>query len=713
MAVWEKKAIAGEIVKELHTRYGCDALTASILARRSITGGQDVLFYLENDERYFHNPFLIDSMEDAVDRILDAREEGEKVLIFGDRDVDGITSTTLLYEYLCELGIDVQWRLPSGNDAYGLSMDAVNDFAKEYGTLIITVDCGISNCAEIARANELGIDVIVTDHHNPPEALPEAAVIINPKIKDSGYPFRDISGCAVVYKLVCALRFAQSSLYKQEICLLNVRPANDAYIIEGLKIINMAEKQRITETIIPGIVSITQTRLLPFLARQHIYVWDVSLQQKQLKKIFGGSAQFNLTDIRPEIAQLIPSVENCSLLKIREKSRIVRYQEKPSGELDSFFNIFITYILQQTTEKKHALRNAQDLQLVSLAALADIMPLKNENRIFIRKGLASMNAGQMRHGLLELASRLNLLGKHIGSAELSWNIIPVLNAAGRLGRPELAMQLFAEKDSAKRDQIAAQIIELNKERKKLGAEAWKYAEKEAYSSMELYGGKLIMVADEHINRGVTGIVAAKLAKYFDIPAMVIAFLPDGTAVGSMRSVRGYDITGILDSCSDLFINHGGHNFAAGFSFKQDMFPQLSARIEQLAKTIEFAEEKTDETLSIDAELPHNYITPDLLSLTDKFEPYGEGNPQLLFSAKNIRIAAADIIGKTEKPHLKLTLECGKLKWPALFWDASSKLKTTFSAGDYADIVFEISRNSFNGIESAQIILKDIRKASES
>ncbi|MBQ2208244.1 MAG: DHH family phosphoesterase, partial [Treponema sp.] len=193
------------------------------MLRRGITQGKDILYFMEDDLRFQHSPFSFNSMEDAVDRILDAQEEKEKVLIFGDRDVDGVSATTVLYECLCGLGIDVQYRLPQGNDAYGLSTEAVDDFASLGGTLIITVDCGISNITEIQHAQDLGIDVIVTDHHNPPETLPPSTIILDPKLPDSGYPFQDISGCAVVYKLVSALRFAKSEWYKQDVCLLDAR----------------------------------------------------------------------------------------------------------------------------------------------------------------------------------------------------------------------------------------------------------------------------------------------------------------------------------------------------------------------------------------------------------------------------------------------------------------------------------------------------------
>ena len=295
MATWNKKNVAKELIMSLHTKYGTDLLTSSILARRDIITGSDVQYFLEQDKRFLHCPFLFDTMEDACDRILDAKEEGEKVLIFGDRDVDGITSTTLLYQYLKSLGIDVQYKIPSGDDDFGLSIDAINDFAANYGTLIITVDNGICCKKEVDHAADLGIDVIVVDHHEPnDENYPELAIVIDPKVEDCGYPFPHISGCAVVYKLISALRFALNPLYKQEICLLNVHPINDAYVIECLKIENMIIKDKLSETFVPGVMPLHQTKLVDFLKGQQIFVWDENLQKKMLVKIFGQNVEINI-----------------------------------------------------------------------------------------------------------------------------------------------------------------------------------------------------------------------------------------------------------------------------------------------------------------------------------------------------------------------------------------------------------------------------------
>lgn len=704
-----KKEIAPEMVREICTRFSCDALTASIFARRNVTTGPDIQYFLEDDLRYLHSPFLLSGMEDAVDRILAAREEGERVLIFGDRDVDGITSTTVLYRCLKDMGIEVSWRIPSGEDTYGLSLKAVEEFAANYGSLIITVDCGISNNVEIDRAVELGIDVIITDHHNPPENLPNATIIIDPKLPEDEYPFPFISGCAVAFKLASALRFAQNELYKQELCLLDVRPVNEAYIIDCIKMVNMTERARLSEIITPGMVRIEDTRLMQFLRGQQILVWDADLQKKQLAKIFGNGIEFNMMDLRPEIATEIPSVRTASLLRIKESSKLLRYREGNQSEMDGFFNIFITYIQEKTATPDNQKKTQADLQLVMLAALADIMPLHNENRILVRQGLAALNGGEVIPGLRELLARLNMLGKRITSTDISWNVVPVLNAAGRLGRSELAVELFLSETSQQRDTIAEQIIQLNKDRRQLGTDAWGYVEKQAYESFEKYNKKLVVVVEPRIHRGISGILAAQLVKVFEVPSIAITILEDGTAVGSVRSTRGFDVTPMLDSCGELFLNHGGHNYAAGFSLNKENLDALLQHFLEYTAVIEL-EDNQDSTLQTDAEIPHDYLTPNLLKTIDLFEPYGEGNPQLLFFSRKLKIVGADIIGKGEKKHLKLVLAGGKHKWPALFWNEAERLGRDFALGDTIDVVYRLERNLFNGMETAQMIVQEVERS---
>lgn len=715
MKNWIKKRITREDVGALYDKFGVNALTASILARRGITEGADVQFFLEDDLRFMHNPFLFANMEDAVDRILQAKDEGENVLIFGDRDVDGITSTAVLYDCLTSLGINVSWRLPGGTDPYGLNKNAVDEFEKNFGSLVITVDCGISNVEEIAYATEKGMDVIVIDHHTPPEILPSPAIIVNPKCEDSGYPFKDISGCAVVYKVVSALRFAASGLYKNEVALLSATasPDGEECTIEVLKLQNLVEKGSLSITVRSG-TSISDTKLVDFLRGQQIFVWDEKSTSSLLAQIFGSGAEFNFMDLRGEVAKVFPAMGATSLSQLKSKSKLARYNPDQNTEIKGFFNIFVTFVNAQISKQfpSYAKANERDLQLVALAALADIMPLKNENRIFIRHGIASMNKGNAREGLRELLSMQGLLGKRINATDLSWNINPALNATGRLGHPEIGLELFLEKDAGKRTEIAQKIIEMNNERKALGNEGWNFAALQAKQSIQKYGGKLCVIIDDSgeqkINRGVSGTIAGKLVNLYDIPSMAITIVDDN-AIGSMRSCRGFEVLSLLDKMADLFVSYGGHAYAAGFTFKKERLPDFLAALDKFVPEIELSNSEAEQ-INIDAEIPSDYLKPDLLAIVDNFEPYGEENRELTFMSKNLRICDAALIGKTERQHLKLTFDLGKTKWPAMFWGGAESLHRDFDKGDNVDVLYQVGRNCYNGVETPQLIITDIRKS---
>lgn len=711
MANFVKKNVSREAVHNLHEKYGLSMLEASVFARRNILSGNDVLYYLENDLRFLHEPFLFSSMEDAVDRILDAKEEGEKVLIFGDKDVDGITSTAILYSYLKNIGMDVQWRLPVGEDSYGLSIQAIDDFAKDYGSLIITVDCGISNNKEIEYANSLGLDVIVTDHHNPPDVLPDACVIIDPKIPDSGYPFTEISGAAVAFKLVSALRFTRFELYKQDICLLDVKPNSDgSYNIDCLKTRNLVPKSRYSKSFFPGEISISNTKIPDFLQGQQIFVWNSKVISSYLREIFGSSVEFQTLDLQSEIAKTMPFVNGKNLSTIKNLSKIAKYSDTPNTEIDGFYNIFVTwaYKLADSLFPKHAEDKLQDLQLVGIAALADIMPMKNENRIFVKQGLEGINSGKKRKGIAELIARLDLATKTISSTDLSWKLIPALNSAGRMGLSNLSLELLINEDPKERDILAQKIIELNEQRKHYVQEAEFFTEKDAFTSIQNFDGKLCIVHDKRINRGVTGILAAKIMQKYNIPAIALTFTEDGSiAVGSMRSCRGFVATAFLDGFGDFFINHGGHNAAAGFSFESSKLDLFLSKAKELSKSIRLEEDAG--IIEVDAEIPQDFITPDLLKLVEKMEPYGETNPELIFMSNNLKVMDAVAVGKSERQHLKLTFDCGKYKFPAMFWGEAERLNRDFKLGDTLNIVYNLGKNTFNGNTTPQMLLIDLKK----
>ena len=203
---WELCNVNEEIVKEIAEKYNISTVLATVLFNRGIVDAEDVEIFLNPTRKDFHDPYLMPDMEKAVDRIIKAIENKEKVIIYGDYDVDGITSTMVLKKFLDEHGLEVGYKIPNRLDeGYGLNMAAIKEIAEQGYHLIITVDCGISGVEEIKYAYELGMEVIVTDHHETPAEIPDAVACIDCKRKDNKYPFKNLAGVGVVFKLIQAL----------------------------------------------------------------------------------------------------------------------------------------------------------------------------------------------------------------------------------------------------------------------------------------------------------------------------------------------------------------------------------------------------------------------------------------------------------------------------------------------------------------------------
>ncbi len=203
---WEFYNQDENLVQKIAKEHNISELLAVILVNRGITEKKDIDIFLNPTRKDFHDPYSMPDMEKAVNRILKAIDEKEKVIIYGDYDVDGITSITVLKKFLKERGLDVGYYIPNRLDeGYGLNKEAVEKIAEEGYKLIITVDCGISGIEEIKYAYEKGMEVIVTDHHEPLEELPDALAVVDCKRKDNKYPFKNLAGCGVVFKLAQAI----------------------------------------------------------------------------------------------------------------------------------------------------------------------------------------------------------------------------------------------------------------------------------------------------------------------------------------------------------------------------------------------------------------------------------------------------------------------------------------------------------------------------
>ena len=203
---WQIYEVDEEKVEKLSQKYNLNKLLSTILVNRNIVNEEDIRLFLKPTRNDFHNPFLITDMEIAIKRIIEAIDKKERVTIYGDYDVDGITSITVLKSFLKDRGLEVSQYIPNRlNEGYGLNRNAIEKIHKNGCDLMITVDCGISAIDEINYANELGIETIVTDHHEPGSQLPKALAVIDNKRKDSTYPFRELAGVGVVFKLIQAL----------------------------------------------------------------------------------------------------------------------------------------------------------------------------------------------------------------------------------------------------------------------------------------------------------------------------------------------------------------------------------------------------------------------------------------------------------------------------------------------------------------------------
>ena len=704
---YNKKFIESQDVKDIASRYKVSLLLASILVRRGLTKPEELKFYLQDEIKYLHNPFLFHQMEDAVDRILDAASEGERVMVFGDRDADGITSTVLMTDMLTQLGIaDPFWKVPEGDEPYGLTPEAVDFAAANDITLIITVDCGISNKDEIAYATSKSIDVIVLDHHTAPAELPVCTAIINPKVPDCGYPFRDLAGCGVVAKLIWALEFSRTEYYNKNITLLNIVPGPEgSFIFNAKKLYNLVEVAQISETIVPGIItSIESTRLMDFFSGSIIITFGAQNQKRFFNQVF-PQVDLQTLDLAPAIYKAVPSLTGMGLLKMREISHDSKYSSKEITELDILLNLFkfLLYKKYPGLSEEYEKR----LPLVALGTVADLMPLVNENRILVNRGLMHITTHSSK-GLHWLLCEQKIIDKNITVTDVAWYITPIINASGRMGVPSKAVNFFKSTDSAEVEKLGNELLSLNKQRKKQGEDYWGLLTHSAKESFEEFSSSLVFTGGKGVPRGITGILASKFSGYYNAPAIIYTVMED-KVIGSVRSIRNYSIMPLLDYCKEVFLDYGGHDFAGGFSLPAanlDLFKKkVNTYVEEVG--VDIPEKPCPE---IDAELPKGYLTEDILDVASRLNPYGESNPPLVFLAKKLVIKTLDIVGQKEVGHIKFSLDAGKNIWPAIYWNSSDRAGRDLNVGDTVDAIFRVDYNYFRNKTTPQLVIIDMEKS---
>lgn len=222
--IWMEREITDETKKRkkyIQEMFGVNELVSTMLANKDLNTDTEIQTFLNPNRTSFGNPFEMPDMEKAINRIIKAIQTNEKIIIYGDYDADGITSSTILKRFFKDINVDVSVYIPNRlTEGYGLNDEAIKKISEQGCDLIITVDCGITGIKEVELAKKLGIDVIITDHHEPGEQIPDAVAVVDCKRKDNKYYFRELAGCGVAFKITQAL--AMTLEIDENICLKNL-----------------------------------------------------------------------------------------------------------------------------------------------------------------------------------------------------------------------------------------------------------------------------------------------------------------------------------------------------------------------------------------------------------------------------------------------------------------------------------------------------------
>ena len=340
------------------------------------------------------------------------------------------------------------------------------------------------------------------------------------------------------------------------------------------------------------------------------------------------------------------------------------------------------------------------LDIVCIGTISDIVPLVDENRVIVKLGLKLVE--QTRN--LGLKSILQASGYNkINSSTISFGVAPRINASGRMGHQEDALQLFLSKEKDEVDELTQKLEQYNKLRqeteKNIYADAIMQIERDG-----LTNNSTIVVKGKNWHHGVIGIVSSKITEMYFKPSILLCE-EDGYGKGSGRSIPGFDLYEALTECNDCIDKFGGHAMAVGINVKSDKFEEFKQKLEQVAKDKHI--EEIVPILKIDAQISLDEINKEMVDSLNELEPYGEENKTPLFAFKNLRIDS--IRALSEGKHLKLTLKDSKNIVNAIGFNLG-ELSNEYRIGDKVDVVGNLEINTFNGVDNVQINIKDIMKS---
>ncbi len=569
-------------------------ISARILLHRGFKTPEGAEAFLSRRMDLLHDPAKLPDIEKAVARIAEAIAKKQRIVIFGDYDADGVTSTALLARYFEFLGtkpqtpVTFEAMVPERKNGYGLADQAVKDILAKKPALVITLDNGISAVDPIDAMNAEGIDCIVVDHHLPGEVLPRAVAVINPKRTDAGntYPFSELCGAGLTFKLVWALsvHFSQSK---------KVSPEFRAFLIEAMA-------------------------------------------------------------------------------------------------------------------------------LAAIGTVADVVPLVDENRVLVHHGLKLLLSTKQPglRALLEMARLLpdpnDKFAKDKGAispGDVGFRVAPRINAAGRCGSANDALELLLTSSTTRAAELAQKLEAFNSERQKIEENIIAEARAQAQATLAARPHcRGFVLASEGWHQGVIGIAASRIVEEFYRPALLLAINKEsGVASGSGRSIRNLNLHDAMHQSSELLVTFGGHAAAAGLTIRAEHIDAFRIQFEAAVFGM-VGEEDLIPRMTIDSRIELGHLTPKLVEELELFEPCGMGNPRPMLAVCSAELPAPPrLMGKDEK-HVQFFARQG----------ANSRRVVAFNYAEHynalcdctqrrnLDIAFRPKLNTFRGESNVEMLLESHR-----
>lgn len=533
---------------------------AATLVARGIDSPERVQLFMHPDlDRDWLDPYLIPGMKEAVDALEVALRSRKRIAVFGDFDLDGISATTIMTRGLRALGADAHPFIPHRSDeGYGITEAAIERLQNTINPeMVVTVDCGIACKHEVALLAERGVKVVITDHHEPFDLVPEQVPVCDPKIGDE-CPSSILAGVGVALKVIQCLgaRFGK-----------------------------------------------------PYLWREYI-------------------------------------------------------------------------------------------DLATLGTVADLMPMRSENRALVADGVEAMIAAP-RACIAALFTAAKVDPKTVTASNLSFTVIPRLNAAGRMGNAELALDLLMADDYEEASTLAESLEAVNDQRRTIEAELMEIASLQAQE--KYHGQRIIVVAGEGWHEGVKGIVAGRLARKYGVPAILFTIDENGEAHGSGRVAGDVNLFKAIESVSDTVLRFGGHEAAVGITLNAERLGEFEERLAEYMDAL--PAEAFHPRITVDASVRLSELTMPNAYRLDALMPYGQENEQPCYLARNVMLTNCRAVG-IEKNHLSCQLTDGAYTVSGIMFHCR-EIESLMACGSVVDAAFNIQVDEWRGRKSVKAMLKAI------